>query len=112
MDGVTIVRIIESELSRRGISKEQFYSDCGISSATLSQWRTGKYFPSVAKLQVIQQYLGISFSEYDEIDQREGLREDLKILLKSAADLPPSSVYDLIAEIHRRKEMGKVDSSS
>ena len=55
--------------------------------------------------------LGINFEDYEKPDPREELREDLATLLRSAEDLPPSSVYELIAEIHRRKEMGKVDSS-
>lgn len=112
MDGITVARIVDSELASRGISKAEFYAQSGVSSATLSQWRTGKYEPTADKIAKIEKCLGISFSDYEKSDLREELREDLKTLLKSAEDLPPSSVYELIAEIHRRKEMGKVDSSS
>lgn len=43
MDGITVARIVDSELASRGISKAEFYAQSGVSSATLSQWRTGKY---------------------------------------------------------------------
>ena len=111
VDGITIARIVDSELASRGISKADFYARSGISSATLSQWRTGKYEPTADKIAKIEKCLGISFADYEKSDPREELREDLRILLHSASDLPPSSVYELIAEIHKRKEMGKVDSS-
>lgn len=111
MDGRTIARIVDSELASRGISKADFYAQSGVSSATLSQWRTGKYDPTPDKIAKIEKCLGISLSDYEKSDPREQLREDLATLLRSAEDLPPSSVYELIAEIHRRKEMGKVDSS-
>ncbi len=62
MNSQEIVRIIETELSKKGISKGQFYKDCGITSASFSQWRTGLYFPSRAALKKIEEYLGISFS--------------------------------------------------
>lgn len=111
MEGITIARIIDSELASRGMSKAEFYAQSGVSSATLSQWRTGKYEPTADKIAKVEKCLNISFADYEKSDPREGLREDLQTLLRSAEDLPPSSVYELIAEIHRRKEMGKVDSS-
>ena len=64
MTSLEIVRTIEAELSRRGISKGQFYKDCDISSATFSQWRTGTYYPSLTALNRIAEYLrlGLAFS--------------------------------------------------
>ena len=57
MTSTEIVRIIETELSRNGISKGQFYKDCDVSSATFSQWRTGTYYPSLSALKRIAEYL-------------------------------------------------------
>lgn len=64
MTSLEIVRTIEAELSRRGISKGQFYKDCDVSSATFSQWRTGTYYPSLTALKRIAEYLklGLAFS--------------------------------------------------
>ena len=62
MDGLSFVQQIENELKSRGISKEQFYRESGISSATFSQWRKNIYSPSSAAIKKIEAFLGISFS--------------------------------------------------
>ena len=108
MDGKSLVRIVQTILSERGISKSDFYNECGISSATFSQWRTGKYDPTDEKILAIEKYLNIDLSQYEKSDPREELRDDLRILLRSASDLPPSSVYQLIAQIEREKEQNSV----
>ena len=104
MDGKEIVRIIEAELFEKRISKGDFYEACGLNSTTVSNWRNGVYQPTPAKLQIIEKYLGISFADYEKSDPREGLRDDLRILLHSASELPPSSVYALISQIEKLKE--------
>ena len=74
MNSREIVRIIETVLAEKGISKGQFYKDCGISSATLSQWRSGVYFPSYSALKKVEEYLGISFgvtSKYSSAEEPE-----------------------------------------
>ena len=46
-------------LYERGISKSQFYQDCGITSAAFSQWRTGKTYPRRSKIEFIAKYFGV-----------------------------------------------------
>lgn len=110
MDGKTIARIIDSQLASRGMSKAEFTERSGVSSATLSQWRTGKYDPTPEKLANVEKCLEISFAEYEKSDEADELREilrgrdDLRILLRSAKDVPASSVYALIARIEKEKE--------
>ena len=104
MDGKEVVRIIERVLFEKGISKADFYSACGLNSTTLSNWRNGVFQPSAAKLAIIEKYLNISFADYEKSDLHETLRDDLRILLNSASDLPPSSVYALISQIEKMKE--------
>lgn len=111
MDGKTLTQIVDKILVDRGISRLDLCKAIGITSASYSGWKKGSQ-PREDKIIAIENFLGISFADYENSDPREGLREDLKTLLKSAEDLPPSSVYELVAEIHRRKEIGKVDSSS
>lgn len=111
IDGKELTQIVDRILAERGISRVDFCKEIGISSAAYSGWKKGSQ-PREDKIIAIEKCLGISFSDYEKSDPREQLREDLATLLRSAEDLPPSSVYELIAEIHRRKEMGKVDSSS
>lgn len=113
MDGKAIARIIDSELASRGMSKTEFYEKSGVSSATLSQWRTGKYDPTPDKLAKAEMCLGISFTDYEKSDESDELREmlrdrqDLRILLHSAKDVPASSVYALISQIEKMKEDDK-----
>ena len=110
MKGEQFVKIIEQSLAERGISKGEFYKATGISATALYGWRRGAE-PKKETIEAIEKYFGIDLNSFAKSNPREDLREDLRILLHSASDLPPSSVYELIAEIHKRKEMGKVDSS-
>jgi transcriptional regulator with XRE-family HTH domain len=62
MDGLAFVQIVEIELKKRGIPKERFYKESGISSATMSQWRKRIYSPSSAAIKKIEEYFGIELS--------------------------------------------------
>ena len=62
MDGNAVVNRINSLLAARGLSKTQFYKDCGISSAAMSQWNTGKTEPKRSTLEAIAKYLDTSVS--------------------------------------------------
>ena len=46
MDGPAFVKWIETMLIQNDISKETFYSESGISTANMTQWRAGDYKPS------------------------------------------------------------------
>lgn len=52
-----IVMRINALLAEKGISKNQFYKDCKITSASFSLWNTGKTFPRENSLQRIADYL-------------------------------------------------------
>lgn len=113
MDGKEVARIVDSELASRGMSKAEFYALSGVSSATMSQWRTGKYEPTPEKLARIEKCLGISFADYEKSDMDDETadllqsireRQDLRILLHSAKDVPASSIYALISQIEKMKE--------
>lgn len=67
MDGLAFVQMVEIELKKRRIPKEQFYRESGISSATMSQWRKRIYSPSSAAIKKIEEYLGVVFT----IEQKE-----------------------------------------
>lgn len=108
--GKDMVKVIDAILAERGMTQKEFCDLIGVQSSTMTGWRNGST-PTPRRMAAIEKCLGINFEDYEKPDPREELREDLATLLRSAEDLPPSSVYELIAEIHRRKEMGKVDSS-
>lgn len=113
MNGKDIVRVIDAELSKRGMTQLEFCSAIGVGSSAYSAWRKGS-MPKPERIKQIEEYLGISFSDYEtasSIDQDtaellESLRSrpDLGVLLKSAKDVQPSSVYDLVSKLEKMKE--------
>lgn len=121
MDGRAVVKMVESALARKDMTKGEFYQKTGISSATFSQWRTGQYEPSSANLRKIEEVLGLRFtpgldsivldetavkidSETAELLEQIRSRQDLRVLLRSAKDVPPSSVYELVSKLEKMKE--------
>ena len=115
MKGSDFVRIVERQLVTRGITKGQFYKDCNITSSTFSNWRNNENTPTPRNIQIVSEYFGIQIDnegvpETDEtVGMRELLRErqDLRVLLNSAKDVPASSVYALISQIEKMKEGNK-----
>ena len=59
MTSQEIVKIIEAELKKKGITKETFYRDVGIKAGNMSNWRTGNNNPSLSTLARISEYLGL-----------------------------------------------------
>ena len=55
-----VVARINALLAEKGISKQEFYKACGITSASYSLWNTGKTQPRMKSLEVIADYLGVS----------------------------------------------------
>lgn len=105
MDGKTLTQIVDRVLAERGISRLELCDAIGITSASYTGWKKGSQ-PREDKILAIEKYLNISFADYEKSDPREELREDHKMLLKSVDGLPQSSVYEIIAEIHKRREAG------
>lgn len=60
MGNSPIVARINSVLAEKGILKKEFFDACNITSATYSQWNTGKTHPKVKNLEVIAKYLGVN----------------------------------------------------
>ena len=109
MDGITLAKICDVECQKRGISKAQFYKDIGVSAPSFHGWKNGAK-PSDKYIVAIEKYFGIDLKSYEKSDEADELREilrgrdDLRTLLRSAKDVPASSVYALIARIEKEKE--------
>ena len=103
MDGKTLANIVDIECKKHGMTKAEFYSTVGLSAASFHGWTYGAT-PSPKYIDAIEKCFGIDLSDYEKSDPREELRDDLRILLHSASDLPPSSVYALISQIEKMKE--------
>lgn len=48
-------------LKEKGISKEEFYKKCSITSSAYSQWNTGKTEPKSASIKKIAEFLNVSY---------------------------------------------------
>ena len=109
MDGITLTRIVDEELKKQGKTRLELCKAIGITSAAYSNWKNGGQ-PRKDKLIAIEKYLGIDLSDIEKSDESDELREmlrnrqDLRILLHSAKDVPASSVYALISQLEKMKE--------
>ena len=82
MGNSPIVSRINGLLAEKGISKRDFYQDCGITSASYSLWNTGKTTPRMKNLEVIANYLETTtdylltgLGEKEKAPTQEGERE-------------------------------------
>lgn len=66
MDGILFVRKIESMLAAKGKPKEEFYKESGITSAAMSQYRSGLYNPSKRTISKAAAYFGLSVEDLTE----------------------------------------------
>lgn len=112
MTGKDLTKIIDARLEELHMSQKDFCAELGISSAAMSAWRKGS-MPKTERLKDIEKCLGISFADYEksymddetaDILQSIRERQDLRILLHSAKDVPVSSIYALISQIEKMKE--------
>lgn len=115
MDGTDFARAVEVELKKRGISKSEFYEAVGVTATAMYGWKRGAE-PKKETVQAAEDFLGVSFADVSknettgmDADTAELLeyirnRPDLAVLLRSANDVPPSSVYSLVAQLELEKE--------
>ena len=82
MGNSPIVSRINGLLAEKGISKRDFYQDCGITSASYSLWNTGKTTLRMKNLEVIADYLETTtdylltgLGEKEKAPTQEGERE-------------------------------------
>ena len=82
MGNSPIVSRINGLLAEKGISKRDYYQDCGITSASYSLWNTGKTTPRMKNLEVIADYLETTtdylltgLGEKEKAPTQEGERE-------------------------------------
>ena len=83
MDTLAIIKRIELRIAELGMSKADFYKESGISSASYSQWNTGRYKPTEKKLASAAACLGVSLEylrdgeETKKAPTGEGERNDV-----------------------------------
>jgi transcriptional regulator with XRE-family HTH domain len=111
-------RKFEKLCENKGIKPSTVSRATGVSTATLSSWKGGKYIPKADKIQLIANYFGVNldyFSDdqtnsgggyYTDADTAKIAQEifenkDLRILFDAAADARPQDLQ-MAAEMLRR----------
>ena len=120
--------VFEKLLKDRGITAYKVAKDTGVTTATLSSWKTGRYEPKPEKLKIIADYFGVSVDylmtgeekerdkyylndETAEIAQALFKNRDLRVLFDAARDASPEDLkttYDMLMAL-KRKERGEND---
>lgn len=112
MDGKTLTQIVDRITTERGISRLELCNAIGITSGAYTNWKKGGQ-PREDKFIAIEKFLNINLSDYEKLNEDEETaellqqlkdRNDLRVLLNSAKDVPPSSVYALVAQLEKEKE--------
>lgn len=99
MDGQEMVKQIEIRLAQIGMKKGDLYRLTDISSASYSQWKTGKNQPSAGAVEKINAVLGTHFELsnktdylYDKIQMLQNLRDADRYLLDVAVTMSEDQV--------------------
>lgn len=112
-----IVARINALLAAKGTPKQQFYKDCGITSASYSLWNTGKTNPSMKNLIIIAEYLGVSVADLmpdeepsagikkDPVPKDEVVGSAKQKLLDALDGLSDSQIEKLIGIIEEAKKL-------
>ena len=98
-----IVARINTLLAQKGIQKKDFFSACGITSATFSQWNTGEIkSPRKKSLKRVADFLGVSVEyllygdgaekESAPDPKTEGYSELQKAAIEFVLSLPPDKL--------------------
>ena len=115
MDTLAIIKRIEIRLTELGMSKAEFYKRSGVSSASYSQWNTGKYNPSKAKLKKAANVLGLDVdylcygvtqneNSPNELVLTEGEKKLIQLLRRFPADRQEFAVGMVISALENIKD--------
>lgn len=102
MNGVDFVKEIETKLIKFDIPKDVFYAESGVSTANMSQWRTGKFNPSSKAIEKVNAFFNRYKKEKtpipeDERDYAQNEHEARMLLLaRHIAPIPEEQRNQLI----------------
>lgn len=111
-----IVARINTLLAQKGIQKKDFFSACGITSATFSQWNTGEIkSPRKKSLKRVADFLGVSveYLLYGDGEEKEsapdpkteGASEAKKALYDAIDDLTDEQCRKLLPIVLSAKQV-------
>lgn len=92
VNGVDFVNTVEKLLAERNIQKTDFYKASGITSASFTQWRTGKYSPGKRAVKKVEDFFNIKFIDqngnYEELGEQPKYGDTLTLDIKEMFSLP------------------------
>lgn len=62
----------EELCKEKGVKPVEVSRETGVSTATLSSWKTGRYIPKTDKLQKIADYFGVPLERLTHVDASDG----------------------------------------
>lgn len=118
--------VFEKLLKEKGVTAYKVAKDTGVTTATLSSWKTGRYEPKPEKLKILADYFGVSVDYLMTGKEKEGekyyLNEEtaelaqtlfenrnLRVLFDAAKDATPEDLettYNMLMAL-KRKERGE-----
>ena len=117
MSSYEIVVYIEKILNSRKILKSDFYNSTGVSSATMSNWRKGKNYPSMEALIEINAFLGTDFAI--TVDNKKSAKPELTDderdvirLYRNASDQTRKSMLLLLRSLEADSQLRDASSAT
>lgn len=120
--------IFEQLCQEKGVTAYKVCKETGITTATISNWKAGRYTPKQEKMQKIADFFGVSLEylmtgkendnekyyineETAEMAQALFENKNLRVLFDAAKDASPEDLkttYDMLMAL-KRKERGEND---
>ena len=89
--------------SGEGISQEALAKQIKVASNTISRWENGLYRPSLADLEKLARFFGVSMMKFFPPDDIEPDQDNLLTLLRTARQLHPVDLEELTKYAEFRK---------
>ena len=117
--------VFEKLCKERGVTAYRVCKATGLTTASISNWKAGRYTPKMDKMKKIADYFGVSVNYlmtgqmdgYYENDDTAAIAQqifdnhDLRVLFDAARDASPEDLqttYDMLMAL-KRKEIGDYD---
>ena len=122
--------IFERLCKEKGVTAYRVCKETGLTTATISNWKAGRYTPKQEKMQKIADYFGVSVdylmtgkekeggekyylnNETAEIAQHLFENKDLRVLFDAAKDATPEGLkttYDMLMALKKKERGNDVD---
>jgi len=86
-----------------GLSQEALARHIKVAPNTISRWETGTYRPSLEDLERLARFFGVSMMSFFPPDGTEGDEDQLMALLRTARQLHPEDLEELMKYAEFRK---------